>query len=361
MECFAFGKTDEGLGELIQKLYEMAMSNPFPEEWLEKCLDEYRVESLEELRQTEWMKLLWSAVLDELKEAELLVQEARRICEEADGPYLYEEALNSDLLLIRRVKEAAEKKEYNEMAGLLRKPAFARLSTKKAPDVEEQKKQRVKELREEEKGILKELGQRYFQGTEEEILEILQYTKAPVEMLVELTIRFKEQFGDAKREKNILDFTDMEHFALQILMTKEGEELHMSQAARELSARYDEVLVDEYQDSNYVQELLTTGVSGWINQRKNIFMVGDVKQSIYVSAWRDRSFLWKSIKAIRQKKVRNRGLTFTKISEAGRRCWRVSILFSGRSWERTLGESVMTGMRLFIRELFFRRGNRRSL
>ena len=55
----------------------------------------------------------------------------------------------------------------------------------------------------------------------------------------------------------------------------------MSQAARELSAKYDEVLVDEYQDSNLVQELLTTAVSGWINQKKNIFMVGDVKQSIY--------------------------------------------------------------------------------
>ena len=90
-----------------------------------------------------------------------------------------------------------------------------------------------------------------------------------------------EQFGMAKREKNILDFTDMEHFALQILMTKDGEEIHMSQAARELSAKYDEVLVDEYQDSNFVQELLTTAVSGWINQKKNIFMVGDVKQSIY--------------------------------------------------------------------------------
>ena len=100
-------------------------------------------------------------------------------------------------------------------------------------------------------------------------------------MLVELTAGFKERFGEAKREKNILDFTDMEHFALQILMTKEGEEIHMSQAARELSAKYDEVLVDEYQDSNLVQELLTTAVSGWINQKKNIFMVGDVKQSIY--------------------------------------------------------------------------------
>ena len=100
-------------------------------------------------------------------------------------------------------------------------------------------------------------------------------------MLVELTARLKKQFGEAKREKNILDFTDMEHFALQILMTKEGEEIHMSQAARELSAKYDEVLLDEYQDSNLVQELLTTAVSGWINQKKNIFMVGDVKQSIY--------------------------------------------------------------------------------
>ena len=73
---------------------------------------------------------------------------------------------------------------------------------------------------------------------------MIRYVREPIEMLIELTIQFMEQFGMAKREKNILDFTDMEHFALQILMTKEGEEIHMSQAARELSAKYDEVLVD---------------------------------------------------------------------------------------------------------------------
>ena len=203
------------------------------------------------------------------------------MCAEADGPYLYEDALNSDLILVRDLQELAEKRDYNGTVKVLVKPAFARLSTKKALDVEEQKKQRVKELRDEEKGILKELGQRYFQSSEEEILEMIRYVREPIEMLIELTIQFMEQFGMAKREKNILDFTDMEHFALQILMTKEGEEIHMSQAARELSAKYDEVLVDEYQDSNFVQELLTTAVSGWINQKKNIFMVGDVKQSIY--------------------------------------------------------------------------------
>ena len=281
VECFATGKSDENLGDLIQKLYEMAMSNPFPEEWLQKCLGDYRIESLEELRETEWMKMLWDAVGDELQEAELLIREARNVCAEADGPYLYEDALNSDLILVRDLQELAEKRDYNGTVKVLVKPAFARLSTKKALDVEEQKKQRVKELRDEEKGILKELGQRYFQSSEEEILEMIRYVREPIEMLIELTIQFMEQFGMAKREKNILDFTDMEHFALQILMTKDGEEIHMSQAARELSAKYDEVLVDEYQDSNFVQELLTTAVSGWINQKKNIFMVGDVKQSIY--------------------------------------------------------------------------------
>ena len=281
VECFATGKSDENLGDLIQKLYEMAMSNPFPEEWLQKCLGDYRIESLEELRETEWMKMLWDAVGDELQEAELLIREARNVCAEADGPYLYEEALNSDLILVRDLQELAEKRDYNGTVKVLVKPAFARLSTKKALDVEEQKKQRVKELRDEEKGILKELGQRYFQSSEEEILEMIRYVREPIEMLIELTVQFMEQFGTAKREKIILDFTDMEHFALQILMTKEGEEIHMSQAARELSAKYDEVLVDEYQDSNFVQELLTTAVSGWINQKKNIFMVGDVKQSIY--------------------------------------------------------------------------------
>lgn len=281
VECFATGKSDENLGNLIQKLYEMAMSNPFPQEWLSGCMDDYRIDSLEELRETEWMRMLWDAVKDELQEAKLLVQEARRICSEPDGPYLYDEALSSDLLLIRSLQELAEKRDYNGTAEILMKPSFARLSTKKAADVDEQKKQSVKDLRDEEKGILKELGQRYFQSAEKELLEVIRYIRGPIEMLVELTARFKKQFGEAKREKNILDFTDMEHFALQILMTKEGEEIHMSQAARELSAKYDEVLVDEYQDSNLVQELLTTAVSGWINQKKNIFMVGDVKQSIY--------------------------------------------------------------------------------
>ena len=146
-------------------------------------------------------------------------------------------------------------------------------------------KEQVKALRENEKDILKDLGSRYFTVGEEELPLLLECCREPVEMLVELTREFIRLYGEKKREKNILDFTDMEHFALEILMERvedEGEAgYRMSQAARELSMKYDEVMVDEYQDSNLVQEMITTCVSGWAKKSKNIFMVGDVKQSIY--------------------------------------------------------------------------------
>lgn len=244
-------------------------------------MDDYKIETTEELRETKCIKLLWKAAVDELETAEHLAREARKLCDAPDGPNLYGEALDSDLLFIRKLKKTAEERDYNVLAQLLEKPSFARLSGKKMPEADEQKKQRIKELREEEKEILRELGQKYFQGTEEEILDMLKCSREPLEMLVELTRQFTERFSKAKREKNILDFTDMEHFALKILMKKEDGQMQMSQAAIELSEKYEEVLVDEYQDSNLVQELLTTAVSGWVNQRKNIFMVGDVKQSIY--------------------------------------------------------------------------------
>lgn len=281
VECYASGKTDEGLGNFILKLYEAAMSNPYPEEWLDRCLDTYEISSIDELKNAEWMKLLWNCVAEDLAEAEELVKEAKHICEEAEGPYLYEEALDSDLLFLSAVKQKAAEQDYDGVSALLSKPSFARLSAKKAPDVDERKKERVKGLREEEKEILKEMGGRYFQCTQEEVLESLKCSREPMEMLVELTLAFIERYAKSKREKNILDFTDMEHFALSILMTRDDDGSHMTQAAKELSEKYDEVLVDEYQDSNLVQEMLTGCVSGWINKRKNIFMVGDVKQSIY--------------------------------------------------------------------------------
>ena len=299
IECYASGKTDDGIKELIYSLYNAAMSNPYPDTWLEECINSYRNTDLESVKSSEWMNLLWKNITEDLCQAKELITQARSFCNAPGGPYLYDEALQSDLILIRAAEEKAAAGDFDGAGELLGKPAFAALSRKKPKDpVDDTLKEQVKSLRENAKDILKDIGTRYFSVKEEELPVLLETCREPVEMLVELTREFIRMYGEKKREKNILDFTDMEHFALEILIQKvhaaeengendgdwTGEKkyiYHMSPAARELSMKYDEVMVDEYQDSNLVQEMITNCVSGWADGRKNIFMVGDVKQSIY--------------------------------------------------------------------------------
>ena len=287
IECYATGKSDEGIRDLIYSLYHAAMSNPYPKQWLEECVNSYKYTDIKEIKESEWMKLLWKNVCSDLEQAKALAEEARKLCFSPGGPYLYDDAISSDLLFIRDAQEKAAAKDFDGIRAIMVKPSFARLSTKKPKEpVDDFLKEQVKALRENEKEILKELGDRYFTVREEELPILLECCREPVEMLVELTREFIRLYGEKKREKNILDFTDMEHFALEILMERVEEEqenpiYRMSQAALELSMKYDEVMVDEYQDSNLVQEMITTCVSGWAKKSKNIFMVGDVKQSIY--------------------------------------------------------------------------------
>lgn len=279
IECYASGKTDDGIKELIYSLYNAAMSNPYPDTWLEECIDSYRNTDLESVKSSEWMNLLWKNITEDLCQAKELITQARSFCNAPGGPYLYDEALQSDLILIRAAEEKAAAGDFDGAGELLGKPAFAALSRKKPKDpVDDTLKEQVKSLRENAKDILKDIGTRYFSVKEEELPVLLETCREPVEMLVELTREFIRMYGEKKREKNILDFTDMEHFALEILIQRvhaaeeNGENdgnwtgeskyiYHMSPAARELSLKYDEVMVDEYQDSNLVQEMITNSVS----------------------------------------------------------------------------------------------------
>ena len=281
VECYATGKTDDEIRDMIYKLYDASMSHPFPEEWIEECLEVYQVDSLEDLHDTPWMKLIWDAADESIVQVRELLSRAAAICREESGPYFYEATLDDDILLLRAAETAVKERDYNGFSELLKNHKYARLSTKKDLSVDEEKKIQVKDLRDSAKGLWNELTEKYFNQTEELILEYLQYCRRPMEGLAEVTLQYKDAFADRKREQDILDFTDMEHFALDILMHKEGDTITPSAAAWELSARYDEVMVDEYQDSNLVQEMITNLVAGWADKRKNIFMVGDVKQSIY--------------------------------------------------------------------------------
>lgn len=281
VECYAPGKTDEGLKDLILKVHEASMSHPFPEEWLKVCLQEYQVDKAHEIYQSRWITVLWKEIEENIQEAEQIIQKARSVCLEVDGPLPYLEALDSDLAMVNVLKKLTEEMDYGKLRDAAEAVVFKALSRKKAPDVDPEKKDWVKNLRDEEKGILKNMMEKYFCWDEDELLDMVNLCRTPLESLVELVLDFRERFARKKREKNILDFTDMEHFALHILAEKEGDQIIPSQAARELSEKYEEVMIDEYQDSNSVQEMITNLVSGWAENRKNIFMVGDVKQSIY--------------------------------------------------------------------------------
>ena len=90
VECYATGKTDDEIRDMIYKLYDASMSHPFPEEWIEECLEVYQVDSLEDLHDTPWMKLIWDAADESIVQVRELLSRAAAICREESGPYFYE-------------------------------------------------------------------------------------------------------------------------------------------------------------------------------------------------------------------------------------------------------------------------------
>ncbi|MBR2256221.1 MAG: UvrD-helicase domain-containing protein [Blautia sp.] len=275
VESFAPGKNDIALGELIQKLYKSSMSNPYPETWLDECLSSFEEA---DVSSSDWMQQLWEMASSALAEAKWINLQAREQCAQPGGPYLYEEALQDDLLFLGELEKALKERDYDTVSDLFSDYAYTRLSSKRMKDVDEEKKNQVKANREQMKAVLKECREKLFCADTRELMAAQQLCRVPITELVRLVKRFSVLFSQRKQEKNIIDFYDMEHFALNLLTDQNGE---FSPAARELSERYDEIMIDEYQDSNLVQEYIAQAVSGWAKGKKNLFMVGDVKQSIY--------------------------------------------------------------------------------
>lgn len=278
---FAGGKTDKKIPEMIIKLYSFSMSYPYPEEWLLNCRKAYEVESIEELENAEWMKLIKNEVKQEIKEASMLLKQSLEVSKEPDGPAFYIGLLEDEVSALEKSEQTECFFEWKEM---LDKLEFKRLPAGKKAEkelVSESRQELAKNLRNEAKEQIKALKERYFQETAEEMLENLQRAGEPVDVLVDLTLAFMKLYKEKKKEKNILDFGDLEHYALEILIHHTKEKDERTDAARELSKKFEEIMIDEYQDSNLVQEKLLTSVSKIEDGIYNIFMVGDVKQSIY--------------------------------------------------------------------------------
>ena len=269
-ERFGSGKSDKKIEEIILKMYEYSRSYPRPDRWLDQCVKAYASEDLE-VRAEERVRMRAADI-------ERVLERGLKICEEPDGPYMYGDMLDSDLQELEELQQAENfDAMYSAAAGF----KWKRLSSRKDDTVSPDKKEKVKKLREQAKSLLKGMQEDYFYAPREVWQQDMQDALPSVVTLTELVKRFAHMLDEKKRLRNMIDFNDMEQFALAILTEEKDGELVPSAVAGEYQDRFDEVMIDEYQDSNLVQETILTSVSRVSRGEYNIFMVGDVKQSIY--------------------------------------------------------------------------------
>ncbi|MBD5521539.1 MAG: helicase-exonuclease AddAB subunit AddA [Lachnospiraceae bacterium] len=273
MEYFSTGSSDKAVEEAVLKLYDFAMSYPFPEEWLMERKNDY------DLMNLNWMQELMENTIMLLQGALDRTSQCISICNDPDGPYMYAELLEQEQEKIEKLIAA---NSYEERYLLFDALVFGRLSSKKDATVSASKRELVKNTRAQIKDQLQSMQKTYFAQPWEEVVRQMEACGEAVGALVDLTLKFKEEFDLNKRAKNLVDFDDMEHFALSILLNKkEDGSVEPTETALEYRSYFEEILIDEYQDSNLVQEYLLSAISGEDEGNFNRFMVGDVKQSIY--------------------------------------------------------------------------------
>ena len=270
MEYFATGSRDSDVEEYILKLYDYAMSMPFPEEWLSKRAEDYSSDedNFEEMLFVTKSKEL---IKHKIEECAQNLSMALRLATDSDGPYYYASLLESELELIQGI-DTGDDKSFDELRADILGISFGRLPTKKDDSVNLDKRELAKAYRDQAKDVIKKLATNYLAEDKHIICSHMELAKMPVKTLAGLAISFKERFDEKKREKGIIDFGDMEHLALEIILNG---------GAKQYRDYFEEVMIDEYQDSNDVQECLLSAVSGESEKVYNRFMVGDVKQSIY--------------------------------------------------------------------------------
>lgn len=265
VDTFAHGKTDAGVSELILKLYEDAASHPWPEEFLDACLAEGDADGKE---------FMFRQMSARLRDDADRMAYAFSICMEPDGPESYADQVGAELQALKR---AADAENLEELITRTRAIRYDRMKPTKSP-----RKGQVTTIRDAVKKDTKDIASLNVVMDPTLVAQMEDGIRSSIRGLVRLTKKFTQRYQEEKERRHMLDFSDLEHKALEILYTTEEDGTrHPSMIADDAARRYREILVDEYQDSNFVQEELIHALSAERFGRPDVFQVGDVKQSIY--------------------------------------------------------------------------------
>ena len=265
-------KDDTPLKELILKIYTYIQSNPFPNKWLDEQIEKFNLtEKLtQDFSKTIWGKLLLKETNEILEDCIIQLKEESKVLLKYPELITYSQIINDDIEQLELLKTNLD--SWDKAYELILNIKFKTWAVNKKITIEE--KDKAKEIREEVKKSLKKIKEKILIFNSQEANEDINDMYNILKKLENIILEFGEEFEKSKKERNIVDFNDIEHFALKILL---DENNNPTQIAKKYQDKFEEIAIDEYQDSNLVQEYILTSVS----RKNNIFMVGDVKQSIY--------------------------------------------------------------------------------
>ena len=267
-------RDDTPLKDLILKIYTYIGSSPFPEKWLNEKIEMFNLQGKleEDFAKTKWGEELLKEVEEELIDGITSLEEvAKQLSYDSELEKFYK-TIRNDIDMMQGLKNNLH--SWDKAYTINQDFKFVTWPRQK---VESPKKDEAKIIRDDvKKKLIKVLDKILFCDSKQANQDIYDMYEILVK-LEEIILEFGKEFSKRKRDKNIVDFTDIEHFALEILLKEENGEIKPSQVAKRYQEKYEEIAIDEYQDSNLVQEYILKAVS----RNNNIFMVGDVKQSIY--------------------------------------------------------------------------------
>ena len=276
IDTYSKGRNDSDVRQMVEDIYYKAGSSSWPRKWMNSLLRLYDIKSAKQLEDSEIIKEIvdYSRVL--LEEAVQELTMAKDLASATPGLEKYALTLSEDIALFDGMADVTG---YVGMQEFLNKISFGRIAVIRKFDGDEKKKERVKSMRDAGKKKVDGIKQKYFGMSIELMYEQLERQRPFVKELIRLSLEFYDAMEAVKTRKRVFDFSDIEHFALRILVDEQT--LEPTETAREFSKHFEEIMIDEYQDSNQVQEDILTAISREHQGVGNMFMVGDVKQSIY--------------------------------------------------------------------------------
>ena len=289
-DFFSDDKSDAGLQDKVLSLYEFAMSQSNPDGWMRHAVEPYKAAQEQDLRDTLWGRAMWDDQQTEIDRIADRIEQMEPLLENPVGPKKWDKVYQEQLAALAQLKGA---QTWSDMVDVCRnldtftKASFTSLGKAlEKGEVDGALADEFKSLGSQNKDSLKGMKNGLFHIDESVLQQQFKDQYPLIHNLVELTIAFHKAYDEAKKEQGIMDFSDLEHLCLALLVEPGTEDdPKPSEVALELQDTFKEIMVDEYQDTNGVQETIINLIS----RVDNRFYVGDVKQAIYSFRMADSS------------------------------------------------------------------------